>query len=152
MPDILNSFILTNIPKVRSRGLELEAVAQVTEQLHATLGYAYTDAHAVDYPVGQCYSGQTVPATCTGNPAFQNLAGATLPNAPKNKINVGLDYKQTLPFIPVDADLNATTFWQSKQNFSIVKDPARSRRRTYYELQPDADATEARPPERLFVL
>jgi iron complex outermembrane receptor protein len=61
VPNILNSFILTNIPKVRSRGLELESVAQLTQDLHANLGYAYTDAHAVDYPVGQCYSGQTIP-------------------------------------------------------------------------------------------
>ena len=123
VPDVLNTFILTNIPKVRSRGLELEAVAQITQQLQATAGYAYTDAHAVDYPVGQCYSGQTIPATCTGSPAFQNLDGATLPNAPKNKLNIGLDFKQTLPFAPVDADLNATTFWQSMENFGIVKDP-----------------------------
>jgi len=122
VPNILNSFILTNIPKVRSRGLELESVAQITQNLHATLGYAYTDAHAVDYPVGQCYSGQTAPTTCTGSPAFQNLAGATLPNAPKNKVNISLDYKQALPFVPVDADLSATTFWQSAQNFSIVRD------------------------------
>jgi iron complex outermembrane recepter protein len=123
VPNILNSFILTNIPKVRSRGLEFEAVAQVTEQLHANVGYAYTDAHAVTYPVGQCYSGQTVPATCTGSPAFQNLAGATLPNAPKNKISVGLDYKRALPVVPVDGDLTLNTFWQSVENFSINKDP-----------------------------
>jgi iron complex outermembrane recepter protein len=123
VPDILNTFILTNIPKVRSRGLELETVAQITERLHATAGYAYTDARAVDYPVGQCYSGQTIPATCTGSPAFQNLAGATLPNAPKNKINVGLDYKQVLPVVPLDADLSVNTFWQSMENFSINKDP-----------------------------
>jgi len=123
VPNILNSFILTNIPKVRSRGFELESVAQITEKLHASLGYAYTDAHAVDYPVGQCYSGQTAPATCKGSPAFQNLAGATLPNAPKNKVNISLDYKQALPFVPVDADLSASTFWQSAQNFSIVRDP-----------------------------
>jgi len=71
VPNILNSFILTNIPKVRTRGFELDSVAQITSELHAALGYAYTDAHAVDYPVGQCYSGQTLPATCTASPAFQ---------------------------------------------------------------------------------
>jgi iron complex outermembrane recepter protein len=123
VPNILNTFILTNIPKVRSRGVELEAVTQVTEQLHANLGYAYTDAYAVDYPVGQCYSGQTLPATCTASPAFQNLAGATLPNAPRNKINVGLDYKRAVPFVPLDGDLNVSTFWQSAENFAIVRDP-----------------------------
>ena len=123
VPNILNTFILTNIPKVRSRGIEFESVAQLTEDLHVNLGYAYTDAYAVDYPVGQCYSGQTIPATCTASPAFQNLAGATLPNAPKNKVNLTLDYRHGLPVVPIDGELNLTTFWQSTENFSINKDP-----------------------------
>jgi iron complex outermembrane recepter protein len=123
VPNILNTFILTNIPKVRSRGIELETVAQVTKDLYANLGYAYTDAYAVDYPVGQCYSGQTIPATCTANPAFQNLAGATLPNAPKNKVTLALDYKHLVPGLPLEGDLNVSTFWQSTENFSINKDP-----------------------------
>jgi iron complex outermembrane receptor protein len=123
VPNILNTFILTNIPKVRSRGIEFESVAQVTRDLHVNLGYAYTEAYAVDYPVGQCYSGQTLPATCTGNPAFQNLAGATLPNAPRNKVNLTLDYTHSLPLVPIDSEVNLTTFWQSTENFSINKDP-----------------------------
>jgi iron complex outermembrane receptor protein len=123
VPNVPNTFILTNVPLVRSRGVEFEAVAQVTGDLYARLGYAYTDAHAVTYPVGQCYGGQTVPATCTGSPSFQNLAGATLPNAPKNKINVELDYKTPVPLVRLDADLRINTFWQSMENFSITRDP-----------------------------
>jgi len=124
VPNLLNQFILTNIPKVRSRGLELEAIARITESLHANAGYAYTDAHAVTYPIGQCYSGQTVPSTCiTGTPASQDLAGATLPNAPKNKVNVGLDYVHGLPVVPLDADLNLTSVWQSAENFAVTRDP-----------------------------
>ena len=123
VPNILNSFILTNIPKVRSRGVEIESIAQVTQQLHATLGYAYTDARAIDYPVGQCYSGQTVPVTCTQSPAFQNLAGATLPNAPRNKVSAALDYKRNIPGVPIDADLTVNSVWQSAEDFSITGDP-----------------------------
>ena len=123
IPNILNSFILTNIPKVRSRGLELESVAQISQSLHADLGYAYTDAHAVDYPVGQCYSGQVIPATCTASPAYQNLDGATLPNAPKNKVTLALDYRHGIPGVGLDGELNASTFWQSTENFSINRDP-----------------------------
>ncbi len=123
VPNLLNQFILTNIPKVRSRGLELEGVAQITEDLHANLGYAYTDAHAVTYPIGQCYSGQTVPTTCLGSPAFQNLAGATLPNAPKNKVNVAVGYAHALPFVPLDAELDVSSVWQSAENFSVTRDP-----------------------------
>jgi iron complex outermembrane recepter protein len=123
VPNILNSFILTNIPKVRTRGFELESVAQITAELHAALGYAYTDAHAVDYPVGQCYSGQTLPATCTTSPAFQNLDGATLPNAPKSKVSVALDYKRNIPGVPLDADFTVNSVWQSAENFTITRDP-----------------------------
>jgi iron complex outermembrane receptor protein len=64
-----------------------------------------------------------VPATCTGSPAFQDLAGATLPNAPRNKVNAGLDYAHGLPAVPVDADLNITSVWQSAENFAVTKDP-----------------------------
>jgi iron complex outermembrane receptor protein len=123
IPNILNTFILTNIPKVRTRGVELDAIAQITEGLHFNLGYAYTDAYAVNYPVGQCYSGQTLPATCTASPAFQNLDGATLPNAPKNKVSVGLDYQRNIPGLPVDGDFTVTSFWQSAEDFSITRDP-----------------------------
>src|SRR5581483_6109016 len=107
----------------RSRGLEFESEAQITEDLHANAGYAYTDAHAVAYPIGQCYGGQTFPTTCLGSPAFQNLAGATLPNAPKNKINLGLGYVHPLPFAPLDAELDVSSVWQSAENFAITRDP-----------------------------
>jgi iron complex outermembrane receptor protein len=108
---------------VRTRGFELESVTQITAELHAALGYAYTDAHAVDYPIGQCYSGQTSPATCTASPAFQNLDGATLPNAPKNKVSVALNYKRNIPGVPVDADFTVNSVWQSAEDFAITRDP-----------------------------
>ena len=123
VPNILNTFILTNIPKVRSRGLELESQAVIPGGVHVNLGYAYTDAVAIDYPVGQCYSGQTVPATCTASPAFQNLAGATLPNAPRNKVHLGFDYQTNLPLVPLASDLTIDSVWQSAENFGIVRDP-----------------------------
>jgi iron complex outermembrane receptor protein len=123
VPNLLNTFILTNVPKVRSRGAEFEGFARITDDIRFNLGYAYTDARAVTYPIGQCYSGQTAPATCLGKPAFQDLAGATLPNAPKHKINAGFDYTRAVPGLPLDGDLNLTSVWQSDENFSITKDP-----------------------------
>ncbi len=122
-PYLMNTAILTNIPKVHTRGLEFEGIAQIPPHLHAHAGYAYTDAYAVDYPLGECYNGQTVPATCTGAPAFQNLAGATLPNAPKSKVIIGLDYVKPVPGLPLDADLNVSSVWQSAENFAITRDP-----------------------------
>ncbi|HEX2584624.1 MAG TPA: TonB-dependent receptor [Steroidobacteraceae bacterium] len=123
VPTILNSFILTNIPKVRTRGVELETAAQMTERLHISVSYAYTDARAIEYPIGQCYSGQVLPTTCALSPGYQDLAGATLPNAPKNKVTASLEYKQKFSALPVDASLKLSSVWQSAEFFSITKDP-----------------------------
>ncbi|HUA26773.1 MAG TPA: TonB-dependent receptor [Steroidobacteraceae bacterium] len=122
-PYLMNTAILANIPKVRTRGLEFEAIAQVTANLHANVGYAYNDARAIDYPLGQCYNGETMPSTCTSSSAFQNLDGATLPNAPKSKEIIGLDYLKRVPGLPLEADLNVSSVWQSAENFVITRDP-----------------------------
>ena len=43
-PNPPNTFILTNIPAVRSRGLEIASTAAITDDLSANLNYAYTEA------------------------------------------------------------------------------------------------------------
>ncbi|MEI9887674.1 MAG: TonB-dependent receptor [Rhizomicrobium sp.] len=131
IPDIPNTFILANIPKARTRGLELEANAQITDDLSFNGGYAYTDAVAVNYPLGQCYAGQQLPTTCTttflpppNNTAHgQDLSGARLPNAPLNKFSIGADYKIGLGDLPFYAKVNASFVWQSTINFGITHDP-----------------------------
>ncbi len=95
IPDIPNTFILANIPKARTRGVELEADAQVTDDLSLSGSYAYTDAVAVTYPLGQCFAGQQLPTTCTttflpppNNTAHgQNLNGARLPQCAAQQVH-----------------------------------------------------------------
>lgn len=130
LPNILNSFILANIPKARTQGVELQSVARVTPDLTFTAGYAFTDAYAVTYPAGQCYSGEQTQSCLTGltTPPYvgvkgQSLAGATLPNAPKHKINLTGDYVIHLPQVPFYADLSGAYVWQSKINYAITRDP-----------------------------
>ena len=130
VPNILNSFILANIPKARTQGLELQSVARPTPDLTFTAGYAYTDAYAVNYPAGQCYSGEQLQSCLTGLTTApyvgvkgQSLDGATLPNAPKHKINLSGDYVIHLPDVPFYADLSGTYVWQSKINYAITGDP-----------------------------
>ncbi len=131
LPNLLNTFVLANIPKARTRGFELEGSARLTDDFSMNAGYAYTDAVAVSYPLGQCYSGQQSPTTCTtaflpppnGSAHGQNLSGATLPNAPKNKFNLGADYRMHFPNMPFYGDLSATYVWQSQINYAITHDP-----------------------------
>ena len=131
LPNLLNTFVLANIPSTRTRGVELDGAARVTNDLTFNFGYAYTDAVAIKYPVGQCYSGQQLPLTCTtaflpppnGAAHGQSLSGATLPNAPKNKLTIGADYKIHFANMPFYADLTANYVWQSEINYAMTKDP-----------------------------
>jgi iron complex outermembrane receptor protein len=121
-----NTFILTNIPGVRTRGVEIASNAVITDDLTANLGYAYTDAYANNFPNGPCYSNETqlltAPASCSAASKTQNLDGQALPNAPKHKITAGFDWK-VLQQSAVTLDINATTVWQSKVNFGLNEDP-----------------------------
>ena len=131
-PNPPNSFILTNIPGAVSRGVEIASTEEITDNLIANLGYAYTDAYASNFPYGACYTNEgqlpteptcAVAAPAPVNPAkFQNLNGQPLPLAPKHKITAGVDWK-VLQQEAVTLDINATTVWQSKQNYSITEDP-----------------------------
>lgn len=125
-PNPVNTFILTNIPSVRTRGVEIASTAAITDDLSANLNYAYTEATATDFPNGGCYGGQkllsTAPATCSIGAGTQNLTGQTLPNAPKNKISAFVNWK-VLQQEPVTLVINATTVWQSKVNFTLNADP-----------------------------
>lgn len=132
-PNPPNTFILTNIPAVRTRGVELASTAALTRDLNFNLDYAYTQAIATDFPYGQCYPNEAMlasaPITCSiaapapVNPAkFQNLSGQTLPNAPKNKISAGVNWNVPLGG-PVSVKANATTVWQSAVNFGLNEDP-----------------------------
>jgi iron complex outermembrane receptor protein len=132
-PNPPNTFILTNIPAVRTRGVELASTAAVTRDLNVGLNYAYTQAIATDFPYGQCYPNETqlasAPITCSVaapapvNPAkFQNLSGQTLPNAPKNKITADVNWNLPLGG-PLSVKVNASTVWQSEVNYGLNEDP-----------------------------
>jgi len=132
-PNPPNTFILTNIPAVRTRGVELASTAALAYGLSVNFSYAYTEAIATDFPFGQCYTNETMlasaPSTCSiaapapVNPAkFQSLSGQTLPNAPRNKITAGVNWDVPLDG-PVSVRFNATTTWQSAVNYGLNEDP-----------------------------
>jgi iron complex outermembrane receptor protein len=75
-------FVTSNAAKARSRGVEIELQARVTEALQASLGYGYTDAKFTSYP------GAT--------PDGGDFTGHALAQSPKNSIGAALDYKRAV--------------------------------------------------------
>ena len=58
------------------------------------LSLAYVDAVIEEFPLGQCYPGQTAAQGCTGTPARQDLSGQRPPQAPEFKATAGFDYSR----------------------------------------------------------
>ncbi|MDB5457336.1 MAG: TonB-dependent receptor [Caulobacter sp.] len=117
------NFRLTNVGKVTTQGVEIEANARATTDLRLNAAVAYVDAAIDKFPGAACYPGQTAAQGCAGTPARQDLAGATLPTAPKWKFNLGGDYSHALGTAPYELIASAAYSWQSKVNFSLNQDP-----------------------------
>jgi iron complex outermembrane receptor protein len=119
----VQNFRLTNVGKVITKGVEVESVGRVTSDLRVNASIAYIDAKIDSFPGAACYPGQTAALGCTGTPARQNLAGFTLPNAPKWKLNFGWDFTHALTAIPYEFLFSGTYAYQTKVNFSLNQDP-----------------------------
>ncbi|MEY4237422.1 MAG: hypothetical protein RL339_23 [Pseudomonadota bacterium] len=136
-------FVLNNVGKLRTKGVEVEFSAKPTDWLRLDAGASYTDAvmtsflGAQGYPgqtgqvwngtastlVGPCISASAATAvaprtTCT----FQDRSGARLPNSPKFKFNLGA----TTNF-PISSTADGTFIVsyqrQSAVNFDLLGNP-----------------------------
>jgi len=148
--------IFFNIPKSISQGVELETTWQPLDHLQVLFNYSYLDAHitkgsgVVDpadptavaagaKPIGALTACAT-PTTpgCdvfTGNlQRGQDLSGGNLPNAPKNKVAVNLNYTYDLSAGSLTGSLSY--IWRDKQYGSIFN-------RSYYQA-PSYDQWDAR--------
>ncbi|HEX8055813.1 MAG TPA: TonB-dependent receptor, partial [Novosphingobium sp.] len=81
---------IANIPKVRSRGFELDLTVAPSRWVNFAGALAYTDAKYVKYPNAP----QAPERTYLG--AIQDLSGVTLPSIPKWAFSLGLDAAQPL--------------------------------------------------------
>ena len=90
---------VANIPSVRSRGLEADIVARITDQLNANFSTAYTDANYVSYPNAPAafedYFSPSAPTVFNVN-AVRDLSGRPLPLVSKWVISAGAHYEQPL--------------------------------------------------------
>lgn len=130
LPDGTYLTFLNSIGKLRSRGIELDAIARPFKGLSLNASGAYDDATIIDFPFGPCFGGQTATQGCVPDPRvavnpgkIQNLHGKRLNNAPKFKFNVGGEYDFPLANERLGGFVAFDYRWQSKLNFSLNQDP-----------------------------
>ncbi|KPF86659.1 TonB-dependent receptor [Novosphingobium sp. AAP93] len=136
-------FVLNNVGKLRTKGVEVELTAKPTDWLRIDGGASYTDAIMRSFPAAQGYAGQTgqvwngtasalvgpcvaaAPATAASprtTCAFQDRSGARLPNSPKLKWNIGATAEFGL-----GGDVKGTAILtyqhQSSVNFDLLGNP-----------------------------
>jgi len=141
--------LLTNIPKARVDGFELESIWTPVDHLQFDLSYSLNDTSVqsdctatisggVTTPHGLCledtsdplglspHARTVIPAgsllpTGLSTVALQTIKGNQLPNAPRNKIALNGNY--TFVFDAGSLTLSATAIWRDQQYGSVFKEP-----------------------------
>jgi iron complex outermembrane receptor protein len=126
---------LNSLGGLRSQGFEVEGSVRVTPQLQLNGSFAYTEATIQEFRNGPCYNVLNAAGTAStpgpgcvrsaefNNTNVQDLAGKTLPNAPKVKVNLGGQYDIPLASQNFNAFVSGTTRYQSRTQFSLNQDP-----------------------------
>lgn len=120
---------ITNVGKLETQGVELDATALIGERLTLSTSAAYVDATIDEFPGANCYSNlQTeaqgcVPVTPGSTTSVQDLSGEPLNNSPDWKVNFSLQYDQPLPSLPFDGFFQANYHWQDEVNFDLLGHP-----------------------------
>lgn len=121
LADGTSNFRLTNVGRLRTRGVELEGSVRPTEDFNLNGAVTYLDATYTDFPVAQCFPLQTVQQGCAGTPTRQNLTGTRAVQAPEWKLNVSGDYS---PRLGGDLRAVAQFNWQYQSSlYYAARDP-----------------------------
>jgi iron complex outermembrane receptor protein len=123
------SFVLANVGKVETQGVEIDFTALPMENLRLTGGMAYIDAEIKSFEGAGCsfgqsfrgvgYKGQT---TCADRPGTQNLSGGDLPATPEWKFTLSASYLIPLQSMPFDLEINGNYRYQDQVQFLIEQD------------------------------
>ena len=117
---IPGSIVLINAGEVSTQGVEVEVLAQPTDNWTISGGVAYTDATIDDYPEGNCSGGQKARGECPLG--FQDLSGGQLPNTPKWKLTLSTDYTIALDEMPFNIVLGANVRAQDDVIYELSQD------------------------------
>ena len=117
-------FGLDNVGELETKGVELESLALLGENVALTLNASYIDATVNDYTGAACYGGQTEAEGCIGN--LQDVDNGKLPVSPKWKYSAMLDYRIPFESLPFNGFANIIYTWQDDVIFNINQDPVSS--------------------------
>jgi len=129
-PNIPTENRLTNVGKLRTKGVELEVRTNPAEGLQVNGYLAYIDATVREFPEGPCYTGQTAAQGCNPDPdgtgprtPFQDLAGARLNGVSKWSYNIFARYDFDIESAPFDPFVQADWSYRSNVQASLAQDP-----------------------------
>jgi iron complex outermembrane receptor protein len=107
--------VLGNIPQIRARGVELDAVYNVAASLRLSFGTAYNDATYTDWATATCP--RNVPTT---TPVCDNT-GKQIVGAPKWTAIIGIDYQHQMGSFMGRAFMNHV--YRSEQDLEQLLSP-----------------------------
>jgi iron complex outermembrane receptor protein len=136
---------LNSIPKIRTKGFEIDANMLLTTNWSMNASLAYTRPSIVDWKNGPCYQDNTNPAVGTtgkgeggslagwnrncfairdgATTGIQDLSGGIFPGTPKIKLNIGSNYDLRFASKPFRAFVNGNVRYQSDYQTNINNDP-----------------------------
>lgn len=115
--------VLVNAGKLRSKGIEWDTEALLTDSLRLGFNGAWIDATYLSFPKGPCYYSLIASGSCpTGS---RELAGGKLQGTPKLSYNLSLQQNLELPSsVPFDADVRLDYGWRDSVQWAVSQDPA----------------------------
>ena len=112
------NFLVRNAEKVVTQGIEIDGTVRPTDGLTFDYAITYLDAEYDKFTRGACYFGRTptnaAERTC-------DLSGATLPNAPDWRSNLGVQFEQ--PLAAGTGFIRTDWSYTSDQNVDTALDP-----------------------------
>ncbi|BEV00456.1 TonB-dependent receptor [Novosphingobium olei] len=138
--------ILNSIERVTTKGVEMEVAAELSPDF-SVHGYGtWNDARIGAFPNATCYSSQTAARGCINGQ--QDLAGKSLPNAPRWKFSLSAEREIRLR-AETGLRLTANWVWQSRVVQSLLQDP-NSVQRAYGLLGLGAELHDGRRRLRIY--
>lgn len=119
---------LNSVPKVRTRGFELDTNMLITPNLNINAAIAYTEPTIVEWKTGPCYSNQTVEQGCDflvvgKTNKVQNLSGGYIPGTPKVSVAIGGQYDMAFENMPFSGFINGNVKYKGRYNTNLNNDP-----------------------------
>lgn len=153
-PPNTTTFILTSAGSAITKGLEVDITVKPTPNLLINGGIGWIDATYDEFPLSNCYSGQTAAQGCTEiSPGVfnQDLGGEDIPNSPDLKFSLQARYDIELD-APYDMYVNINYRWQDDVTGSQDQNPLLNRDSyDVVDLVVGLDADDGRWGAQLFV-